>query len=108
MDTYENKASLFQVFSCDTGGLSAAEAKRRQKRYGSNEIRFHRARSPLRMQLEEFLALFPLLLLASSTLSWVAHFMLPGQGYELIAVALLVVVVLNALVPFIQNYKVEK
>ncbi len=108
MDIYENKASLFQALSCDAGGLSAAEARARKKRYGSNEIRFHRARSPLRMLLEEFLALFPLLLLASSILSWVAHYMLPGQGYELIAVALLVVVVLNALVSFIQNYKVEK
>ncbi len=108
MDTYENKAALFQALSCDAGGLSSAKAKARKKRYGSNEIRFHRARSPLRMLLEEFLALFPLLLLASSILSWVAHYMLPDQGYELIAVALLVVVLLNALVSFIQNYKVEK
>jgi len=96
------------MLSCDAGGLSTAEAQVRNKRYGSNEIRFHRARSPLRMLLEEFLALFPLLLLASSILSWVAHFILPGQGYELIAAALLAVVVLNALVSFIQNYKVEK
>jgi len=108
METYKNKESLLQALSCDAGGLSAAEATARKTRYGTNEIRFHRARSPLRMLLEEFLALFPLLLLASSILSWVAHFMLPGQGYELIAVALLVVVVLNALVSFIQNYKVEK
>ncbi|MGD8712530.1 MAG: cation-transporting P-type ATPase, partial [Thiohalophilus sp.] len=108
METYKNKASLFEALSCDAGGLSATEAKTRKEHYGSNEIRFHRTRSPLRMLLEEFLALFPLLLLASSILSWVAHFMLPGQGYELIAVALLVVVVLNALVSFIQNYKVEK
>jgi sodium/potassium-transporting ATPase subunit alpha len=108
METYQNRESLFQALSCDAGGLSTAEANTRKTRYGSNEIRFHRARSPLRMLLEEFLALFPLLLLASSILSWVAHFMLPGQGYELIAVALLVVVMLNALVSFIQNYKVEK
>ena len=108
METYKNIASLFKELSCDAGGLSAAEAKMRKKRHGSNEILTHRARSPLRMLLDEFLALFPLLLLASSILSWVAHFMLPGQGYELIAVALLVVVVLNATVSFIQNYKVEK
>ncbi|MEJ2398259.1 MAG: HAD-IC family P-type ATPase, partial [Gammaproteobacteria bacterium] len=108
METYKNTASLFQALSCDADGLSAADAQARKKQYGTNEIRFHRARSPLRMLLEEFLALFPLLLLASSILSWVAHFMLPGQGYELIAVALLVVVLLNALVSFIQNYKVEK
>ncbi len=99
---------MFQALSCDAGGLSSAEAKARKKRYGSNEIRFHRARSPLRMLLDEFLALFPLLLLASSILSWVAYNMQPDQGYELIAVALLAVVVLNALVSFIQNYKVEK
>jgi sodium/potassium-transporting ATPase subunit alpha len=108
MQPYNNKESLFQALSCSADGLSSAEAKSRKRQYGTNEIAFHRARSPWRMLLEEFMALFPLLLLASAVLSWFAHFMQPGEGYELIAVALLVVVVLNALVSFVQNYKVEK
>lgn len=99
---------MFHTLSCDVSGLSTVEAQARKKRYGSNEIHFHRARSPFRMLLHEFSTFFPLLLLAASVLSWVAHFILPTQGYELIAVALLLVVVLNALVSFIQNYKVEK
>jgi len=108
MVQYKNREELFSALSCTADGLSSIEARSRKQRYGANEIAFHRARSPLRMLAEEFFALFPLLLLASSALSQIAHFLRPGEGYELIAVALLVVVVINALVSFIQNYKVEK
>jgi sodium/potassium-transporting ATPase subunit alpha len=108
MEVYKNKQDLFDGLSCSPDGLSTKEAHARKRRYGSNEITFHRARSPWRMLVEEFTSLFPLLLLASSILSWFAHIVRPDEGYELIAVALLVVVVLNAMVSFIQNYKVEK
>jgi sodium/potassium-transporting ATPase subunit alpha len=60
------------------------------------------------MLLEEFIALFPLLLLASALLALLANYLSPGEGYDLIALALAGVVVLNALVSFLQNYKVEK
>jgi sodium/potassium-transporting ATPase subunit alpha len=108
MDGYKNRQELFERLSSSPDGLSSTEARARRHRYGANEISFHRARAPWRMLLDEFIALFPLLLLASSLLSWFAHIMRPGEGYELIAVALLVVVILNAMVSFIQNYKVEK
>jgi len=108
MAQYKNREELFKALACTPDGLDSTEARSRKKRYGANEIAFHRERSPLLMLVEEFTALFPLLLLASSALSYIAHTLRPGEGYELIAVALLVVVVLNALVSFIQNYKVEK
>jgi sodium/potassium-transporting ATPase subunit alpha len=96
------------LLEADEGGLSTQEASRRQRRYGLNEITFHRTRPPLVMLLQEFLALFPLLLAAAAALSLVAHFLAPHEGYNLIAVALLAVVTLNAVVSFLQNYKVEK
>ncbi|NTV47629.1 MAG: cation-transporting P-type ATPase, partial [Chlorobiales bacterium] len=89
-------------------GLSTEEAKRRQARYGKNQIVFHRPKHPLLMLIEEFTSLFPLLLLGASILSFFANFLSPGQGYDMIGIALLGVVVLNALVSFFQNYKVEK
>ncbi len=104
----KDKPSLYRQLGCSGEGLSSREAALRQRRYGRNEISFHRARSLPRMLLAEFTALFPLLLLAASGLSFIAHQLSPGEGYELIAVALLVVVILNALVSFFQNYKVEK
>ncbi len=60
------------------------------------------------MLLEEFTALFPLLLMAAAFLAFFAYYLSPHDGYELIGAALLVVVVLNAVVSFTQNYKVEQ
>ena len=103
-----SRAALFDALNADIGGLTTEEASRRQRQYGLNEIAFHRSRSPLLMFLQEFLALFPLLLTAAAALSLFAHHLAPAEGYNLIAGALLAVVVLNALVSFLQNYKVEK
>ena len=82
-------------------GLGQAAVAQRQRQYGLNQIRFHRSRSPWRMLLQEFLALFPLLLLAAAGLAFFANHISPGEGYELIGAALLGVVVLNALVSFL-------
>ncbi len=104
----QSRGALFRSLGATESGLLAAEAVRRQQRYGKNQITFHHARSPLLMLLQEFTALFPLLLLGASLLSFFAHSLSPEEGYELIAFALLFVVILNALVSFIQNYKVEQ
>ena len=101
-------SGIYQRLHSSAQGLTRAEAVRRLQQYGSNQLVFHRARSPLLMLLQEFIALFPLLLLVSAGLSWWANYLSPGQAYDLIAAALLGVVVLNALVSFFQNYKVEK
>ena len=105
---YATIEELCKTLSCTIEGLSSSDAHARKEHYGVNEISFHRTRPAWKMLLEEFTALFPLLLLASSGLSHIAHALRPGEGYELIAAALLIVVVLNASVSFIQNYKVEK
>jgi len=104
----KTREQLFQSLGTADQGLTTDEAQRRQQRYGYNQIHFHRARSPWLMLAAEFTALFPLLLLVASALSLFAHSLSPGQGYELIAVALFLVVILNASVSFIQNYRVEK
>ncbi len=103
-----SREQLLQALDSSEQGLGQAEAVHRQGQYGLNQIRFHRSRSPWRMLLQEFLALFPLLLLAAAGLAFFADHLSPGEGYELIGAALLGVVVLNALVSFLQNYKVEK
>ncbi|MEE4145766.1 MAG: HAD-IC family P-type ATPase, partial [Halieaceae bacterium] len=103
-----SREQLLQALDSSEQGLGRSEAVRRQGQYGLNQIRFHRSRSPWRMLLQEFLALFPLLLLAAAGLAFFADHLSPGEGYDLIGAALLGVVVLNALVSFLQNYKVEK
>jgi sodium/potassium-transporting ATPase subunit alpha len=103
-----DRAQLFEALDSGPHGLTTAEAMARRARFGSNSIRFHRARSPWLMLIREFWALFPLLLLAAAVLAFIADTLSPGEGYQLIGIALLGVVILNALVSFVQNYRVEK
>ena len=104
----QSRERLFHSLQATEDGLSSAEARQRLRRFGKNQIEFHRARSPWLMLFEEFTALFPLLLLAAALLSFFADYLSPDAGYALIGAALLVVVVLNAVVSFVQNYKVEQ
>jgi sodium/potassium-transporting ATPase subunit alpha len=104
----KNKDELFLALHADEAGLSSSEAGLRQKRYGKNQILFHPARSPLLMFLQEFTALFPLLLLGAALLAFFADMLSVDEGYDLIGAALIGVVLLNALVSFVQNYRVEK
>ena len=99
---------LLQALHSSEQGLSQSESLKRQQQYGLNQISFHRSRSPWLMLAQEFIALFPLLLLAAAILSFFANYLSPGEGYNLIGAALLGVVVLNTLVSFLQNFKVEK
>lgn len=104
----KTREELFATFNTSEKGLATAEAEKRKKKYGVNQLVFHRAKSPWFMFLEEFRGMFPLLLLVSSILSLFAHALKPGEGYNLIGAALLGVVILNAFVSFAQRYKVEQ
>jgi len=106
--TADSLDQLYRQLQSGADGISQAEAARRLRRHGPNQLVFHRVRSPWLLLLKEFRALFPLLLLVASALSFVAHELSPTEGYGLIAGALLAVVLLNAVVGFLQNYKVEK
>lgn len=104
----QSRGEIFRSYFATAGGLSAEEAEQRLCRFGKNQIEFHRRKSPWLMLLAELTALFPLLLMAAALLSFFAQSISPDQGYELIGFALLLVVLLNALVSFFQNYKVEQ
>ena len=100
----ERLAALYRSLQTSAAGLSHADARDRVSRYGSNELVFHHTRSIFLMLLDEFRALFPVLLMVAGGLAFVADYLSAGEGYNLIGMALLGVVVLNALVSFFQNY----
>ncbi|MBL1263232.1 cation-transporting P-type ATPase [Methylomicrobium sp. RS1] len=99
---------LLATLKTSPQGLTSEEARLRLSRYGENQIVFHRTRSPWLLFFNEFKALFPLLLLAAALLAFWADHLTPGEGYNLIGWALSGVVLLNAIMSFLQNYKVEK
>jgi sodium/potassium-transporting ATPase subunit alpha len=103
-----SREELFSMLETSQEGLTTQKAESLKATYGLNQLVFHSKKSPFIMFLEEFKGLFPVLLLVSAGLTFFANSLSPGEGYDLIGLALLGVVFLNASVSFAQQYKVEQ
>lgn len=107
----EHRVSLEELYRrVDSGetGLTSGEAGRRLGEYGLNILETKRRYSSILMFLKQFTNFFALLLVMGSLLAFLAECLLPGEGNLYIGIALIVVVVLNAVFTFIQQYHSEK
>ncbi|MGB4782914.1 cation-translocating P-type ATPase, partial [Candidatus Methylomirabilis sp.] len=89
-------------------GLSEAEAERRLSEFGPNELQAAERIPVLAMlgrQCTHFLAI---LLWTAAALAFVADWMKPGEGMDLLGWAIIGVVGVNALFSFVQEYKAER
>ena len=82
-------------------GLSSEEAQKRLLEYGPNELREKKKKTPLMMFLDQFRDFMILVLIAAALISGFI-----GELSDTIAI--IVIVVLNAVVGFIQEYRAEK
>jgi P-type Ca2+ transporter type 2C len=82
-------------------GLDAAEAERRTQRYGPNELEDRGGKHPLRILWEQFSSTMVLILIAAAVLSGFL-----GKPLETIAIS--AVVVLFAVLGFVQEYRAER
>ncbi len=82
-------------------GLSATEATARLMRHGSNELREGKRRGPWRMLADQFTDFMILILLAAAIVAG-----LVGDVTD--TVVILAIVVLNAVVGFVQEYRAER
>ena len=82
-------------------GLSLAEAADRARRHGPNALREQAARSPWRMLLDQFTDFMILVLIAAAVISGVV-----GDAKD--TVAIVVIVVLNAIIGFVQEFRAER
>jgi Ca2+-transporting ATPase len=82
-------------------GLSASEAAARLARHGPNAIREGRRRGPLRMLADQFRDFMILVLIAAALVSG-----LIGDLTDTLVIA--VIVVLNALIGFVQEFRAER
>ncbi len=82
-------------------GLSEKEARRRLREYGPNTIEKKRKVSALKILISQFTDFMILILLASTAIS-----MFMGEMTE--AVTIIAIVVINAILGFIQEYRTEK
>ncbi|MDO8704611.1 MAG: cation-translocating P-type ATPase [Sulfuricaulis sp.] len=82
-------------------GLNEDAARRRREQYGTNEIREGRARGPLAMFLGQFTDFMILVLIAAAIVSGMI-----GDVVDTLVIG--AIVVLNAVIGFVQEYRAER
>jgi len=82
-------------------GLSGEEAKNRLKEFGSNEIKHRKPLSAVKIFLKQFIDPIVFILIVAILISFFI-------GEKLDAIAISVILLLNAMLGFVQEYKAEK
>ena len=93
--------SVFEELHSSVHGLSLEEAQKRLEQYGPNELTEKRKKSPFMMFLDQFRDFMILVLIAAAIISGFI-----GEPSDTIAI--IVILVLNAVIGFIQEYRAEK
>ncbi|MFC8672752.1 cation-translocating P-type ATPase [Streptomyces griseorubiginosus] len=101
---------VFEAFASSPRGLTSQEADIRLRAYGPNELARPRPRGVWRRFAAQFTDLFAVVLIASSALTFLAYGLQdpPDPGNLQLAFAILGVVVLNAVIGFVQEYSAER
>ncbi len=99
---------FLEKLNTSENGLSSKEALERLNIYGKNSLESKKKQTALFKFLKQFTNFFALLLLVGAGLAFFAEQISPGEGNLYIAIALLLVVVLNSIFTFIQEYQSER
>ena len=97
----DQKFICFQLKVDPTVGLTDLEAKQRLNQYGPNRIEKKPSRSVWRMFIDQFTDVMILVLIVAAFISGVI-----GEAVD--AIAILVIVLINAIIGFIQEYRAER
>ncbi|MFA6921402.1 MAG: HAD-IC family P-type ATPase [Gallionella sp.] len=100
--------ALEQHLNCTSAGLGRADAAGRQTKYGKNELRVRKETPEIIKFLRQLTNFFALLLIVGASLAFFADYLKPGEGNFYIGVALLVVVLLNALFSYLQEHESDR
>ncbi len=99
---------VFEQLESGKKGLSFDQVHTRLKKFGKNEIRIEKKISPVKIFLAQFKSFLILVLLAAAGISFAMSFF---SGYEenlVNAVLIFIIVVLNGVFGFFQEFKAEK
>lgn len=92
---------IFKELDTSLRGLSSEEARRRLQEYGPNELKEKKKKTPFIMFLDQFKDFMILVLIGAAIISGII-----GEPSD--TVAIIVIVILNAVIGFIQEYRAEK
>ncbi len=102
MDWHRKETSeVVERLNSSLQGLSNEEARKRLVEYGPNELREKKKKSPVMLFLDQFRDFMILVLIAAAVVSGFI-----GNASDTIAIA--VIVILNAVIGFVQEYRAEK
>lgn len=93
--------NIYEELKASPQGLFSEEAQKRLEQYGSNELTEKKKKTPFMMFLDQFKDFMILVLIAAAIISGFI-----GEVTDTIAI--IIIVVLNAAIGFIQEYRAEK
>jgi len=102
------KEEILKTLITSETGLSEKEAEKRLHEYGLNEIREIRKKPLYLKLLSQFTHFLAVLLWIAAALSFLSEYLHPGEGMLSLGLAILGVIVLNAIFTFVQEYRAEK
>ena len=91
---------ILKQYSTQKEGLSSVEANARLKKYGLNKLEEKKKDSPLKLFFSQFLEVLIFMLIVAAIASWII-------GNHLDAIVIVIVVIINSIIGFIQEYRAE-
>lgn len=103
-----SEAEVLRTLVTSDKGLSHEDAQRRLNEYGFNEIKDVR-KKPLYLKLvSQFIHFLAILLWIAAALCFLSEFLHPGEGMLSLGIAIIGVIIINAIFTFVQEYRAEK
>lgn len=98
---YSTEETILDLITDPVNGLTVSEARKRLESYGPNELIKTKAKTPFQIFVDQFKDFMIALLIAAAIISG-----LVGDPEDTIAI--IVIILLNAIIGFVQEYRAEK
>ncbi|MBI5057817.1 MAG: cation-transporting P-type ATPase [Nitrospirae bacterium] len=103
-----SKTEVLKNLVTSEKGLSETEAARRMHEYGLNEIKEVRKKALYLRFIAQFTHFLAMLLWLAAGLCFLSEYLHPGEGLVSLGIAIIVVILINAVFTFVQEYRAEK
>src|SRR3990172_12591149 len=102
------KEDVFRTLVSSAQGLSPEEVQRRLAEFGRNEITAVKGKSLALRLLSQFTHFLAMVLWLAAFFSFLSEYLNPGEGMLTLGLAIVAVIVINAVFTFIQEYRAER